>query len=91
VHSPGAYEWSDKNEAVHVVKQGVRFSVAALVFSDARRMTKPDTRRDYGEERFNVVGMADGVCINVTYVMKGDTAVIISARRASRKERKAYG
>jgi uncharacterized DUF497 family protein len=48
-------------------------------------------RQDYGEERRNIVGVVNRVCIIVTYTMRGDVCRIISARKANRKERKEYG
>jgi uncharacterized DUF497 family protein len=54
------------------------------------RIETIDLRRDYGELRCNVVGLVDGTYLNVTFTMKGATAWVISARPASRKERRAY-
>jgi uncharacterized protein len=51
-----------------------------------------DERFDYGEERRNATGLVEGVYVTVTYTMRGEeTARIISAHPASRKERKHYG
>jgi uncharacterized DUF497 family protein len=47
-------------------------------------------RRDYGELRYNAIGVVDGTYLNVTFTMRGETGWIISARPASRKERRAY-
>lgn len=51
-----------------------------------------DERFDYGEERRNATGLVEGLYVTVTYTMRGwETARIISAHPASRKERKHYG
>ncbi|MDQ6718193.1 MAG: BrnT family toxin [Gemmatimonadota bacterium] len=55
----------------------------------------PDTRREYGELRMIAVGVVDGVLLSVVYTDRltergGFERRIISARRSSRKERKAY-
>ncbi len=90
VQTPLAVEWKEANEAWHVAKHGVPFAVAAAVFLDANRLEDQDTREAYDPPRFNTVGIVGDICINVTFAMEGDLAVIISARRASRKERKLY-
>ncbi len=86
-----AIRWNDENEARHLEKHGLLFSFAAGVFTDPNRIEEADTRRDYDLPRYNVVGLVDGVCINVTFALQESEAVIISARSASRRERKRYG
>ena len=90
MQTPLAVDWKEANEARHVAKHGIRFAIAAAVFLDARRIEEPDTREAHDPPRFNTVGIVAGVCLNVTFAMEGDLAIIISARRASRKERKCY-
>ena len=41
---------------------------------------------DYGEDRFKVVGIVDGVILVVVYAERGDRARIISARKATKRE-----
>lgn len=88
---PAALEWDDAKAASNLAKHGVPFQAAEAAFADGGQLDMLDDRRDYGEERRNLVGMADGVLISVIYTMRGSTARIISARFASRKERAAYG
>lgn len=90
MRKPLAVDWSQENEARHVAKHGIPFTVAAGVFLDPERLEAEDLRLPYDPPRFNAVGSVDGVCINVTFAMQGDLAVIIPARRASRKERRLY-
>jgi len=45
-----------------------------------------DSRKDYGEERVNLVGMCDGTLIHVTYTQRSDRIRLISARRAEKHE-----
>lgn len=48
----------------------------------------PDSR---GEQRFIAIGMGSaGSVLVVVYTQRGDDVRAISARRASRKERKSY-
>jgi uncharacterized protein len=88
---PAAFEWDDAKAAKNDSKHGVSFEAAMRVFDDPNRLEEMDRRRDYGELRFNVVGVVDGYHLTVTWTPRGDAARIISARRASREERDRYG
>jgi uncharacterized DUF497 family protein len=89
--SPTEFDWDDEKAARNEEKHGVPFEAAVDVFMDPNRVEHPDTRHDYGEERVNVIGAVDGYVLHVTYTMRGPIGRIISARLASRKERKYYG
>ena len=55
---------------------GVSFDLAQTVFKDPFAIERLDDRKDYGEERFAIVGMAEGhVVLFVAY-----TDLIMSAR-----------
>jgi uncharacterized DUF497 family protein len=50
-----------------------------------------DDRKDYGEERFIITGMADGhVLLFVAYTEREERIRIISARRATQHEQDDY-
>jgi uncharacterized DUF497 family protein len=77
-------------------KQGVSFEEAATVFGDADALDGPDLRHSEKESRFLRLGRAaTRQVLIVAYTVRrrddGETIRIISARRASRKERTAYG
>ncbi len=88
---PTEFEWDEDKALLNLTKHGIRFEAAAGVFDDPQRLVEADTRRDYGEPRFNVVGVVDGYCLTVTWTRRALTVRIISARRASREERERYG
>ena len=67
--------------------RGFGFDHEVLIFLGAT-FERPDVRRDYGEVSINAVGEIEGVIYHVTYTQRGDTRHIISARLASRKERR---
>lgn len=69
----------------------VSFEEAVGVLLDEQRLEVPDERFTYDEARINVLGAVDGVVIHVTYTMGGEVRRIISARPASKKERRRYG
>ena len=85
-----AFVWDEKKAASNLLKHGIEFGFATRVFKDPNQFEWPDDRVEYGEERFNVVGLVDGSDILVTYTMRGDDIRILSARMANRYEREDY-
>jgi hypothetical protein len=54
-------------------------------------LIRPDTREDYGEERWLGIGMIRSRCAFVAFAEPSpDTIRIISLRRANYEERKEY-
>ena len=49
-----------------------------------------DDRRDYGEERIIALGRDERTILFVVYTMRDNTLRIISARRATKNERRKY-
>lgn len=68
---------------------GIDFADAVSVFADDTAITILDTHPN--EERFATIGMnALGQILVVVYTWRGDNIRIISARKATRPERKQY-
>ncbi len=84
------FEWDKNKNASNQRKHGVSFTEAKATLSDPKRVTKQDTRSDYGEDRFNTVGKSGDKLLNVTHTPRGEKTRIISARRAGKKEKKWY-
>jgi uncharacterized DUF497 family protein len=51
------FEWDDEKSAVNLRNHGVSFQDAVLAFRDTFGVERIDSRKDYGEERINLVGM----------------------------------
>lgn len=90
------FEWDASKAAANLAKHGVSFDEAATVFADANALDGPDIRHSANEARFLRLGRsALESILMVAYTVRGSGDVekirIISARRASRKERAAYG
>jgi uncharacterized DUF497 family protein len=69
----------------------VSFEEAATVFGDERSVTIPDPVHSLTEERFVTIGVGDnGKILVVVATERGDIVRLISARPASRRERKQY-
>ena len=84
------FEFDPDKAAENLKKHKVSLADSFGVFSDvfASHMEDPDTS---GEQRFLAVGMGSaGQVLVVCYTYRGDCIRPISARRASRKERKQY-
>ena len=90
------FEWDTRKAAANLRKHGVPFDEAATVFADPDALDGPDLDHSQHEARFLRLGksLADRVLMLAdTLRGSGDAEKIriISARRASRKEREAYG
>ena len=85
--------WDPKKSAANLAARGFDFAFAGLIF-EGPTLERPDTRRDYGEERIIAIGVADTFVLTVVYTDRlepdGVERRIISARRSNRRERKAY-
>ncbi len=80
------FEWDDAKNNACFVRRGIDFAYAVRAFLDPHRIVAQDRRRDYGEERYRLLGMIDGRAYVVVYTMRGSAIRIISARKANGKE-----
>jgi len=85
------FEW-DKNKAKrNAAKHKVSFEEASTVFGDPLSITIEDQIHSSIEERFITMGSSfSGNLLVVVHCDKGDTIRIVSARAATRKEKKTY-
>lgn len=85
------YEWDPVKASSNLKKHGVRFADAVLVFEDDRAVTTEDVESG-GEQRFCTIGMDAVLAILVVvYAYRFENKIrIISARKATRKERFIY-
>jgi hypothetical protein len=84
------FEWDDEKAASNLAKHGVAFADAGRLFDDAYALHYPDRSMDHEEERFIGIGIVNGVILTVVYTERGDGIRLISARKATRHEQKAY-
>ena len=88
---PLSFEWDEKKARTNVTKHGVRFEEAATVFADPLSLTIPEPAHSQAEKRFVILGEShSGKLLVVVHTARADNLRIISARRASRRERKNY-
>ena len=85
------FEWNDAKAQANFRIHGVSFDLAKTVFRDVFAVDRIDDRADYGEERFIVIGMAEGnLLLFVAYTEREGRIRIISARRATQYEEEDY-
>ncbi len=65
------------------------FLDAELVFA-GKTLTVEDTRRDYGERRFQTVGHLRGLMVMVVWTPREEARHVMSMRKCNAKERKIY-
>ncbi len=84
------FEWDDTKNRANISKHGVSFEIAQRIF-EGPHLTRSDTRRNYGEDRYISVGEVDGMAVVVVaHTGRESRTRLISARPASRKERQAW-
>jgi uncharacterized DUF497 family protein len=82
--------WDAKKAAANIRHHGIEFSHGATVLDDPMAVTIEDSL--HGEQRFVIVG-ADiiGRILVVVYAYSGEEEIrLISARKATPKERRVY-
>ena len=88
---PLTFEWDEKKARSNATKHGVRFDDASTVFADSLSLTILDPTHSHDEERFVTIGRSHrGKLLVVVHTDRGDNIRIISARSASRRERRTY-
>ena len=85
-------EWDPKKARANLRKHGVSFDEAATVFLDDLSLTGDDPDHSVSEERFVTFGVSSaGRLLVVAHTERGEERTrIISARPATRSERKLY-
>lgn len=82
------FEWDAGKARANLEKHGVDFHGAIRVFETDAYLEIVSER--FGEERWKVIGIVEGVVLAVVYTWRGTRCRIISARRANRNEKQAY-
>lgn len=89
IYSAVVVDWDPEKASKNLRKHGVDFADAVTVLNDEMALTTSDWQGE--EERFATLGMdALGRLLVVVYTWRGDEVRLISARRATRTERREY-
>ena len=85
------FVWDPQKAAANERKHGVGFPEATTGFDDSLSVTVPDPAHSVGEQRFLLLGTSSQQrLLVVAHSETGESIRIISARRAGRRERRAY-
>ena len=85
------FEWDPAKATRKFSKHGIEFSEAATIFGDPLSCTFPDPDHSDEEECFITIRMSNASrVLIVSHTDRGRTTRIISARKATRRERTAY-
>lgn len=88
------FEWDENKNRANQSKHGVDFDTASYVFDDPNFLSEQDRVVD-GEERWQTIGLVGGFLIlMVAHTLRESEEIeiirIVSARRATAKERERY-
>ena len=90
------FTWDDEKEKINVNKHGVKFGAVATIFFDENAVFENNSiDKDTGEERFDIIGWVLAKVMFVVFAERttidgSDIIRIISARRATKEEKKRY-
>ena len=83
------FEWNNAKAESNIGKHGIAFEQAVLVWADPQLLVLPTTTDP--EPRWMALGKVNGLVLAVVFTHREPATIrLISARRASRKERAAY-
>lgn len=85
------FEWDPAKAGANLRKHGIGFEEAVTVFGDPLSVTISDPLHSAGEHRYIIVGCSQqGRVLVVAHTERGDRIRLISARPATRRERKQH-
>ena len=82
--------WDDPKNETNIRRRSIDFAGLQDAFDGRFSFVREDKRRDYGEERFNMIVEINGIILNITFTPRGEKQRIMSARPANRRERRLY-
>jgi len=86
---PMQIEFDSTKRDKTLTERGLDFACAGEVFAGVTA-TFADTRLDYGEPRWNTVGLLHGRMVVVTWTQRGEVRRIISMRKANEREQARF-
>lgn len=85
------FEWDHRKALINKKKHGLAFEEASTVFGDPLSLTIPDPAHSVGEDRFITIGTsAKNRLIVIVYTEHYDIVRIVSARKATKTEKRQY-
>jgi uncharacterized DUF497 family protein len=84
-----AFEWDEEKAAENLAKHGIPFEYATRVFDDPYHIEAEDPGF-YDEIRYYAIGMVENFLLFVAFTYRQDHIRLISARKATPRERRHY-
>jgi uncharacterized protein len=85
------FEWDEAKARDNLVKHKISFEEARTVFDDPLYVDFDDPDHSQDEHRYIIIGRSNEKrVVIVSYTERNDTIRLISTRRVTRAERKAY-
>ena len=85
------FEWDSNKALSNVLKHNVTFREATTVFTDILAITYYDDAHSHREQRLATIGMSEQWrVLVVSHTAVGENVRLISARKATPRERKIY-
>lgn len=85
------FEWDPRKAESNARNHGVTFDEASTVFGDPLALLMPDPDHSLSEERYLVLGLSNRRrLLVVAFAERAPRTRLISARRATRRERRRY-
>ena len=86
-----SFQWDPQKARINFQKHGISFEEAKQVFDDPLFLTYADPDHSFEERRFVIMGeLPDRRLLIVSYTDRDQDTRIISARPATRQERRNY-
>ena len=83
------FTWDEQKRKTNLKKHDLDFAAAPLVFAGPT-FTIPDSRFDYGEERFITIGLLDASVIVIAHTETKSHIRIISMRKGTYHENEIF-
>jgi len=85
------FEWDEEKAKANLRKHRVSFEEAKTIFNDPFLLTFPDPEHSISEQRYLNIGLSSkGRVLVLIHTERGETIRIISCRKATLSERRAY-
>lgn len=85
------FEWDENKRQANIKKHGYDFADAGPLFGQGGGLLAiPDTRQDYGEDRWQGWGILNGEIVMVAFTRREQAIRLISLRKAKRREKETY-
>ncbi len=85
------FEWDEEKAAKNLKNHRISFEETKTVFNDPLSITVADPNYSIDEDRYIDIGMSSqGRLLVVVYTERGQNIRLISSRKATKREQRAY-